>query len=586
MNRHGAGGAATDGEGPVGLVMATEQEAATPLSFWVYVDPQRYLQLDDVVHMQHVLPDGQIIDVYGVVDEVRAVQEGVRYDSDVALARDGVLPAETAVAAHVAVTRIDPEIYVPPRPGEPVEIAHGLPREIALFFDKMHQIPFGVTRSLEPVFANLDFLDGTRGAHVNISGISGVATKTTYATFLLYSLFEGEALGTRRSNTHALIFNVKGEDLLFLDRPNTRLDTEHPEARAQYAAAGLPVGPFGSVAFYAPVRPGWQTGDIAIPNTGSRTAGVTAFYWTLREFCTNRYLRFLFADADDDRSQIGYVVQQVETELLYAASTSLPVGAPTVQIGGDMVTDFAELVAAIARMVADGQWGGRAAEGTKHAFLRRLEAAAPHVGHLVRGAISADAEAHQLNWQQRNITVIDINRLHDRAQRFVVGVVLKRMFEDKESTGSSERPPLTFVVLDELNKYAPREGHSPIKDVLLDIAERGRSLGVVLIGAQQTASEVEQRVVSNCAYRIVGRLDSAEAARSDYGFLSAAARARASLLKPGTMIVHQPEIPVPLLVQFPFPAWATRAAEAAPVEADPFARFERGRGGAGGTGGG
>ena len=54
-----------------------------------------------------------------------------------------------------------------------------------------------------------------------------------------------------------------------------------------------------------------------------------------------------------------------------------------------------------------------------------------------------------------------------------------------------------FLVLDELNKYAPREGWSPIKEVLLDIAERGRSLGLILIGAQQTASEVERRVVAN-----------------------------------------------------------------------------------------
>jgi hypothetical protein len=28
------------------------------------------------------------------------------------------------------------------------------------------------------------------------------------------------------------------------------------------------------------------------------------------------------------------------------------------------------------------------------------------------------------------------------------------------------------------------------------------------------------------------------------------------------MLVAQPELPVPLVVQFPFPAWATRAAEA------------------------
>ena len=33
------------------------------------------------------------------------------------------------------------------------------------------------------------------------------------------------------------------------------------------------------------------------------------------------------------------------------------------------------------------------------------------------------------------------------------------------------------------------------------------------------------------------------------------------IAKPGTMFVHQPEIPVPLVVEFPFPAWATRPDE-------------------------
>ena len=58
--------------------------------------------------------------------------------------------------------------------------------------------------------------------------------------------------------------------------------------------------------------------------------------------------------------------------------------------------------------------------------------------------------------------------------------------------------------------------------MLLDIAERGRSLGVILIGAQQTASEVERRVVANAAFRVVGRLDAAEAERGEYGFLPTA----------------------------------------------------------------
>ena len=75
-----------------------------------------------------------------------------------------------------------------------------------------------------PVYLNADFLDGTRGAHVSISGISGVATKTSFATFLLYSVFRSGVLGGDAVNAKALIFNVKGEDLLFLDHPNTRLD--------------------------------------------------------------------------------------------------------------------------------------------------------------------------------------------------------------------------------------------------------------------------------------------------------------------------------------------------------------------------
>jgi DNA helicase HerA-like ATPase len=149
--------------------------------------------------------------------------------------------------------------------------------------------------------------------------------------------------------------------------------------------------------------------------------------------------------------------------------------------------------------------------------------------------------------------------------------LLKRMLDEKEAQGTAR--PLVFVVLDELNNYAPREGWSPIREVLLDIAERGRSLGVSLFGAQQTASEVERRVLANASLKVVGRLDAAESERSEYGFLTKVARLRASLLQPGTMIVSQPEIPTPVLLTFPFPAWATRESEAQQPVNDPFKRM-------------
>ncbi|MGE0228753.1 MAG: ATP-binding protein [Dehalococcoidia bacterium] len=576
---------------PVGLVLGTRAEAATPLEFWVYVDEDSYLQLDDVVHVRSALPGGrpvEAIDLYGVVDEVRALQEGVSFDSDVALASRGVLPAQNAVAAHVAVTRIEPEVFVPPMPGTEVSRAQGAARDAALFFDEMKlkdgtdtRVAFGLSRAGEPVFGNLQFLNGVRGGHVNISGISGVATKTSYAMFLLYSLFEGSALGALRANTRALVFNVKGEDLLFLDQPNADLDEA---SREDYGRLELPARPFESSAFFVPVGKGQKP----IPDAGSRMDGVTGFYWTLHEFCEERYLRFLFADADSEESLRSYLVDIVEARLAECALDTRRAGTMDgrVLVGGETIDTFDALVDAIEKHITPDEyedslaWAGRggsaAALGTVRAFMRRLRGAIPHVGHLIRGRASEDNAAHRIDWQAQQLTVIGINNLHDRAQRFVVGVVLKRLMALREQQGVNSESARVFVVLDELNKYAPREGHSPIKDVLLDIAERGRSLGVILIGAQQTASEVESRVVANCSYRIVGRLDSAEAQRGEYGFLTPAARARASLLKPGTMIVHQPEIPVPLLVRFPFPAWATRASEVARAS-DPFARFELGR---------
>lgn len=559
----------------VGQVLGTQD--ATPLGFWVAVERDAYLQLDDVVLVRTTLPDGRAIHLYGMVDLVRARHEGTQFDSDVFLVTSGVLPAEISMAAHVAVTRIEPEIFIPPRPGDLVVLAAAAEeRNAALFFDAMtRRLTLGLDRDDQPIYGNLDFLDGTRGAHVNISGISGVATKTTYATFLIYNLFHSGALGTAATNSHAVIFNVKGEDLLFLDRENAGLDDR---ARHLYSRLGLPAGPFKNVRIVAPVRRG---SDTALPDTGARLDGVSAFFWTLREFARERYLRFLFADADAESEHLASLVERVEAQLQRAAEAEGEPDDPWIAIGGRRIGSFSALAEALRAIcetkeerdeagaddseapprpgVRRYDWVGSAAAGTVSAFLRRLEASVSRVGHLIRAAGVERADEHRIDLERAQVTVIDLHNLHDRAQRFVVGVVLKCMIEEKEKRGARE--PLVFVVLDELNKYAPREGWSPIKEILLDIAERGRSMGITLIGAEQTASEVERRVVANSSFRIVGRLDAAEAAREEYGFLPAATRQRAAILKPGTMIVLQPEIPIPLLVRFPFPAWATRPGE-------------------------
>lgn len=557
---------------PVGRVLGNAD--ATPLTFWTAVRPGSYLQLDDVVVTEREMPARDPVAISGVVTQVRARHEGTQFDSDVFLVAGGMLPAEVQEAAEVQVTRVDPEVYVPPHPGAVVRRAVEEQRTRALYFDKMERtVAIGTGRDGEPVYLDLDFLDGTRGGHVSISGVSGVATKTSFATWLLYSVLRGGALGNAH-NTRALIFSVKGEDLLLLDHENSRLDDDQ---RAAYAALGLPAEPFGSLAVLAPPLRGDPSGR---PEVSCRDTGVDAFYWTLAQFCQQGLLPYAFADVDDERQQYTMVVHQVTARLQRDTTGA---GGGAVHADGQVLRTYGDLVDFVQAKLQDdstrADWAGAATGmGTINAFLRRLFASRRALDRLVRSDITGE-RPHGVAESDAQLTVVDLHALPDAAQRFVVGVTLQQLFDARES-GSAARG-LQFVVLDELNKYAPREGSSPIKEVLLDIAERGRSLGVILIGAQQTASEVERRIIANSSIRVVGRLDSAEASRPEYAFLPPAQRARAVLAKPGTMFVAQPEIPVPLVVEFPFPAWATRPAEAGPAPAsaqrsatqslDPFA---------------
>jgi len=551
-----------DGRGvPDGLGLVVGTVPATPLQFSVGLAPGQYAQLDDVVVTERPLPGRPGVRISGVVTNVEAVHEGARFASDVFLIDQGALPAEVCEVAEVTVTRVEPELYVPPLPGAVVSRAVGAQRESALYFDEMgsSRVPVGFGRDGQPVYVNFEFLDGTRGAHVSISGVSGIATKTSFAMFLLHSITNCGVLAGEAHNTKALVFSVKGEDLLFLDYANTRLTGSQ---QTRYADLGLPARPFGNVRVFAPPRKNDPSGT---PDVHARDRAVSPFYWTIAEFCEQELLPFVFADTEDERAQYTMLIAQVAARLRRDAVPAGSDGAVRIQGAGSdaIIRTFGDLVELLETELGDdstrGSWvAGSTVMGSVNALLRRLRSAVTPLSAIVRGDLAHRGE-RSISTSRAQVTVIDLHNLPDRAQRFVVGVTLRAEFARKERQGTAR--PLMFVMLDELNKYAPREGDSPIKQILLDLAERGRSLGVILIGAQQTASEVERRILANCAIRVAGRLDAAEALRPEYGYLPPAQRQRATLAKPGTMFIAQPDIPVPLAVDFPFPAWATRPSE-------------------------
>lgn len=567
---------------PVGRVIASEH--STTQEFRVVLNDDSYLQLDDMVMLETGVPGAGTIRTYGVVTESEGFYEGASFESDTfRIAGEGILPAAKMRSARVAVTRVDPELWVAPDPGAEVYRAAGAERDKALYKDEMERpLPVGIGRDGEPVYADLDFFDGRKGGHMSISGVSGVATKTSYALFFLRMLTaRPEILGEGAANLRVLVFNVKGEDLLWLDHPNRRLDGESIE---EWNRLGVEPDPFRSVRFWAPPRP--RSGGVILPHTGGRQEGVDAFAWTPREFIEEGLLSFLFTDASDYRNQVAFVEERVRSQLLrWAVDVAGEAGAVVLREpppGGhrgapqavpdpgervirtlaDLVEDLGERLDPPDGSEPDQAWSGRTQQGTVAAFMRRLHAASHRLGHLVRAG-----ESRRIDRAAARVTVVSIQSLHDLGQRFVVGALLKEAFEEKEQSG--RRLPLSVIVLDELNKYAPREGRSPLKEMLIDIAQRGRSLGVLLVGAQQTASRVAPEVLENAALRVAGRLDAAEAERSEYGWMLPSTKARARLLKPGTMVLSQPSIPVPLVLTFPFPAWATRQEEAE-ERGDPF----------------
>jgi uncharacterized protein len=421
---------------------------------------------------------------------------------------------------------------------------------------------------------------------MSISGISGVATKTSFALFFLRMLTAREhtaLVGEGAASLRVLVFNVKGEDLLWLDAPNRLFDDD---ARAGWEALGVAPSPFPSVRFWAPPRR--RSGDVLLPDTGGRQEGVEVFTWTPREFIDEDLLQFCFTDANDAKNQLPFIRERVQAQLKrFATDVAGQPGAVVLRDprsmphergeqvraapGEPVITDLASLAEAMADYLdpedgsePDAAWTARVQPGTVAAFMRRLVSASSRFGHLVRAG-----ESRRIDRSRASVTVVAIQSLHDQAQRFVVGALLNETFHEKEESG--QRLPLSVIVLDELNKYAPREGTGPLKDMLIDIAQRGRSLGVLLVGAQQTASRVAPEVLENAAIRVTGRLDAAEAERAEYGWMLPSTRARARLLKPGTMVLSQPAIPVPLVITFPFPPWATRKEEATPdAQGDPF----------------
>jgi uncharacterized protein len=177
-----------------------------------------------------------------------------------------------------------------------------------------------------------------------------------------------------------------------------------------------------------------------------------------------------------------------------------------------------------------------------------------------------DQQGNPLNVVRKDTSdpiVVDLNSLAGlpELQRFVVATIFRQLVDAR--TGTKAISGLVYVVtLDELNRFAPHGAHDAITQLIETVAAEMRSQGIILLGAQQQASKVSEKVIENAAIRVLGRTGTLELSSPVWQFLSSSAKRKAANLSLAEKLVIQDNFREPMQVRVPFPAWAMNKREA------------------------
>ena len=545
---------------PLGRVVATERKPNTPheFHFWTAVDSP--VGIGTIVRVEGTHPvEGHIPRVYGVVVEGFSFTDLLSPLHDV-LGHDGdprsatIAPTERPEVRlyTAAVLRQIPEEPLQPVPMGEVFLATDEDVTLALRMDTYTRaetrtaIPIGLYRAGgmdSPIYLDADFLVGPEAAHLNITGVSGLATKTSAVEFILASLFAH--FPASKGSVAAVCFNVKGPDLCYLDQAGD-LDAND---LAMYDRLGVPARPFDRVRYFAPYKAN-LTSLNTLRSNEALMHNVTPLTWGLREV-----LQFaeVLLNRDDVDAKADALIDFIKERVLdreYKDPQTLPGQVYRVQSFADLERWFRDIILMLE---------GKGSEGykTHHiATIRKVRNRLSNISLRCAGLVTDDGSVSDLPWgtfEDRAVYVIDVAAAEEDAQDLIFARIVSKLREHLERRDLGVSHVVVFV--DELNKYAPAEGPDTyVRKMLLDIAERGRYLGLVLFGAQQFRSQVHRRVVGNSGTALFGRMDGDELATPGYAVLSPATRTKLATLAKGDLMVRHPHFTQPVFLKFPRPA--------------------------------
>lgn len=548
----------------IGKVTAIEKRPTTIDEFYFWTSKDRILNPFDVVKVDHI--NNSI--TYGMIEEISHITDTDSYltsfisndfgdlDATLNTNRIGMNYVKAKVVGNTK------NIYIPVMDGMDVSFASSSEIQQALGLEDIEnplisgylEMYEGVEEDVKvklPIYLNSNFLLGPEGAHLNISGISGLAAKTSYAMFLLMAIQKKfiDADNIRTDESIAFVFlNVKGRDLLAIDEINNELSEEDI---GLYEMIGIKNHPFENVKYFYPYSSNKIVNTYAKKDDlikQEKEGKAKKFKYIFENDKDN--LDLLFSNIDDPNETMESIVNYIISEQgNFGDIRNWP----------DFLKEVDELC-----KPGSGRRDKEIAVASWRKFKRIIRKALTNP--IFANRVAEDMNETRLqdeikNIKRNDVYVIDIAKLDETMQNFVFGDVIKSaydlqlgQFEDVDETNI---PSKIIVFIDELNKYASSDipKNSPILRRLVDITERGRSLGIILFSAEQFKSVIHDRIKGNCSTHAYGRTNAIEISKSDYRFIPEVYKNIMTRLKQGEYIIQNPIFRSLLKIKFPKPLY-------------------------------
>ncbi len=544
----------------IGKIIATEKVPTTVDEFFFWTDKHLVLKPFDVVKVEHIKNSV----TFGVVEEISHLTDGASFLAGYISSDFGEVEAKSNTQrigmnyVKAKVVANSENIYTPVLDGCTVSLANEEDVKMALGLKGIkNPLPCGVIEMYEdedkitvPVHFNSHFLIGPEGAHLNISGISGLASKTSYAMFLLKAIQEQYINNNTNESVAFVLLNVKGRDLLAIDEANDELLDEDKKA---YKDLGIEVSPFKNVKYYYPYSKDVRTTTYAdVKDVESQKKLNKAFQYKYLFEDDKESLDLLFSNIDDPTQSMESIVNYI-------------ISGEGVFNG---VRNWEELKDEIKKHQEKGDTGKDKTISVLswRKFYRLFRKTLERNKDLFSNSINESKSEVRLQEsikgiKKNDIHVIDIAKLDEESQGFVFGDVMRAIYDLKlgqiTDREESEIPSKIVIFIDELNKYGSKDvpKNSPILRQLLDITERGRSLGIILFAAEQFKSDIHDRVKGNCATHAYGRTNAIEISKPDYQFVPPVYKSMLTRLKQGEYILQNPVFRSLLNIKFPRPLY-------------------------------